>query len=152
MTNDRSPNTRSPLEEGRQLLARSREEELTASEEKRLEQLLDAYPKLRAEQKKLGETEELVAQAAPESFAPFFSSRVMSRIERRYGEEQAFAQNLAFYFRRLALAVLLLAAGLITYNTTTAPPSAKNSLVEQVTGIPSATLEDAYSLNLYDAP
>lgn len=147
MTNDHSP-----LEEGRHLLRRSREEELTSTEEKRLEQLLDTYPELRAEQKELGKTEDLVAQAAPESFAPFFSTRVMSRIERRREEEQAFAKNLAFVFRRLALAVLLVAGGLVTYNTTTAPPSAKDSFVERVTGIPSATLEDAYSLTLYDAP
>lgn len=144
-------NNRSSLETGRTLLMRSREEDLTPSEEKRLEQLLESYPELRAEKKELHETEKLVAQAAPESFAPFFSTRVMSRIERRYGD-QAFVENLAFFFRRLALAVLLLAAGLATYNTTTAPPTAKDSFVERVVGIPSATLEDAYSLNLYDAP
>lgn len=147
MTNDRSP-----LEEGRQLLARSREEKLSDAEEKRLKQLLETYPELRAEQKQLRETEKLVAQAAPGSFAPFFDTRVMSRVERRREEGRAFAESLVFFFRRLALVVLLLVAGVVTYNTTTAPPSAKDSFVERVTGIPSATLEDAYSLNLYDAP
>ena len=147
MTNDRSE-----LEEGRALLHRSREEDLTPTEEERLGRLLDTRPELRAEQKELAATEALVAEAAPESFAPFFSSRVMARLKRQREESQAFSEQLVFLFRRLALAVLLLAASLAAYNTATSPPWAEDSLVERVVGIPSPTLEDAYSLNLYDAP
>lgn len=147
MTNDRSE-----LDEGRALLRRSREEELTPSEEDRLGQLLATHPELRADREALAETEALVADAAPDSFAPFFSGRVMGRLEHRREEGRAFSEQLAFLFRRLALAVLLLAVGLATYNTATSPQWARDSLVERVVGIPSPTLEDAYSLNLYDAP
>lgn len=147
MTNDRSE-----LEEGRVLLHRSREEELTPAEEKRLGRLLAQHPELRAVQSELAETEALVAEAAPTSFAPFFSSRVMSRLERRREENRAFSEQLVFLFRRLAIAVLLVSASLAVYNTTTSPPWAKDSLVERVVGIPSPTLDEAYSLNLYDTP
>lgn len=145
MTNDRSK-----FEEGRALLHRSREEELSSAEEERLEQLLATHPELRAEQKELAATEARVSEAAAESFAPFFSSRVMGRLERR--RDRAFSEQLAFLFRRLALAVLLLSAGLATYNAATSPPSAQDSLFETVVGVPSATLDDAYSLHLYDTP
>lgn len=145
-------NEHSQLEEGRRLLRRSREEELSPLEEERLGRLLAHYPELRAEQSDLAETEARVAEAAPTSFAPFFSSRVMGRIERRREEGRAFPEQLAFLFRRLALVVLLISAGLAIYNVTTAPSWAEDSLVERVIGVPSPTLDEAYSLNLYDAP
>ena len=137
---------------GRRLLYRQMAgEELTPAEQRSLEARLERDPDLRAERKELRKVETLVDTARVDSFGTGFSSRVMSRIERIRARRGAFAAVLLRSFRRLSWAALVLIVLLGGYNALSA--GGQNETVgEALFGVPSATVEDAYTLTLYDTP
>jgi anti-sigma factor RsiW len=136
----------------RDLLRRALDGELAAEDEKRFAALLEKTPALRSEWERIQRLRALVQESRENSFGPFFSSRVMNRI--RSGEKrESFTQALAWIFRRVAVAAIILIVALTAYNISTHRALGNHlSPLEAALGLPPATVSTSISnLDLSDA-
>lgn len=110
----------------------------------------------RAEEEKMNAEEEqslthLIRENTEDSFGPYFSSRVMNRINSRTSED-AFTQALVWLFRRVAVTALVLIVALTAYNVSTQHSLGNNrSTLEKALALPPVTLEisiDSYTGDL----
>ena len=107
--------------------------------------------------KRAGEEEQclsrLIQENTEDSFKPFFSARVMNRINVTPAEDESFSRALAWVFRRVAVAAVVLIVALATYNI-----SSQHSLgngrspLEAALALPAVTIESSIdNYNLTDA-
>lgn len=134
------------------LFQRALDGELSMEEERRLAALLEESPSLRLEFERVRRLRALVEESREDSFKPFFSSRVMSRI-RAQAKEETFAHALAWLFRRVAVAAIVLIVALTAYNISQQHAAGNHrSALEAVLGLPPATVSTSIStLSLTDA-
>ncbi|HEX7071986.1 MAG TPA: hypothetical protein VF190_14325 [Rhodothermales bacterium] len=107
-------------------------------EEAALREQLEASKRLRA----------TISLGRADSFAPYFSDRVMRRLlpARAAARTEAFYESLRATFTRTAVAGLILAAALAAFNFATYGDSdVVSSVPEALFGLPSASLVDALS-------
>ncbi|MFH1011343.1 MAG: hypothetical protein V1784_08955 [bacterium] len=133
------------------LLRRALDGELTAEDEQRFATLLEKSPALRLEWERLRRLRALVKESREDSFGPFFSSRVMNRIHSSEAED-SFAQALAWLFRRVAVAAIVLIVALTAYNISSQQARGNHrSPLEAALGLPPVTVSMSISnLDLTD--
>ena len=134
------------------LLQRALDGELTSEEERRFAIFLEESPALRLEFERARQLRALIRESTEISFAPFFSSRVMSRIRSR-GTEDSFAQALAWLFRRVAITAIVLIVALTAYNVSSQHALGNHrSPLEAALGLPPVTVSMSIAnLNFTDA-
>jgi anti-sigma factor RsiW len=129
----------------RELLIRFRDGELTEEERDRVERRLREEPELAAKYERLRSTVEALRSAVPDSFGPFFATRVLSRMRaEKKGTSESLYEALRWTFVRVAIACLVLAVGLGVYSAIGAGYG--GTIVEAMLGLPEATLETALAL------
>jgi len=77
-------------EEMLNLLIRSFDENLSEVERTSLDKALAGSPELREEKKQLSDMRQMIGETAERKFKPFFSARVMRRIEESQSEQEDF--------------------------------------------------------------
>lgn len=126
-----------------ELLYRSFDAMLSKEEETLLSQALSSSAELREEKKIIEATRRVVSEEAERSFKPFFSARVMWRINTESLTQDDFFDSLVWIFRRIALAgglaVFLLFANSLL--------SERHLSLDSLMGMPQITLEDSYELD-----
>jgi len=104
------------------LLYRSFDDELDEKQKKQLEEALHKSDALRKERERILAQRQAIADSPQPAFKPFFTERVMGRIEslgeRKNGLE-TFYETLLAMFRRLALAGAAILLLLLIYNLRT---------------------------------
>ena len=88
------------------LLYRSLDDKITAQEQEMLANALEQSAELRCEQQQITAMRRLIAEKGGDRFEPFFSARVMQRVNaiRKSPERAAeLFESLAYVFRRVAL-------------------------------------------------
>ena len=84
----------------------------------------------------------LIRENTENSFDPFFSARVMSRIKSKVDTEDAFSRALVRIFRRVVLAAIILIVVLATYNISTQQELGNHrSPLEKALALPPVTVE-----------
>lgn len=129
--------------------------ELPSAEAEALRHALDASPELQQQWQTLQATQTLlqegVAMASEQALRPFFTDRLMRRLEattRRAVEEEMFSIWMTF-FRPIAIAGVVIILGLVFYNINVAQQyEAAASATETVLALPPVSLESAYELDL----
>lgn len=138
------------MNEDRILLLRYLEGDLPDEEHRAMQQRLAEDPSLRTQLNRLNTLGDALAVSAPDSFAPFFSERVMRRLApaAEHAPAEALYESMQRLFVRMALACLLIVAALGVYNLMTYEAlGVTATLAEAVFGLPSTDLMDAlYSL------
>lgn len=119
------------------LLIKSLDQDLGPDEQARLKAALAADADLRAEQAQLLQMRESLAAQAP-AFAPFFSTRVMARIERLREQPESILENLMPAFVRLSLPALGLILLMLAFILFSEP----QLNVETLAGLEAVELED----------
>ncbi|MFH1943550.1 MAG: hypothetical protein ABIL68_15715 [bacterium] len=103
----------------RELLYRSFDESLTFEEDRLLKEALRNSKVLQEENKRIAKMRRSVSDSAAQSFRPFFSRRVMRRIEESRVEGkngEAFFEALVAVFRPVAVGVAVVIVVLLSYN------------------------------------
>jgi anti-sigma-K factor RskA len=95
----------------------------------------------------------LIQENAEDSFKPFFSSRVMSRLNANSAAEESFTRALAWMFRRVAVAAVILIVALAAYNISSQRALGNSrSPVEEALALPAVTIESSIvNFSLTDA-
>lgn len=133
--------------EDSELLLKASLDELSPDESKRLEDLFARDPEAKGELERLRRIESLVAGAPQESFAPFFATRVMQRLDsERAGQTTSLADSLTRLFYRVAPAALVLAVALFAFGAVTRSDDSQ-SLLESALGLQAVTLDEAFSFD-----
>lgn len=125
------------------LLYRSLDQELTAAEQKKLEQALEAFSELRREQERLTTLRQILSEEPIATFKPFFAGRVMRRI-RQVNTNEDFAGSLFWAFRRVAIAGAIAIALLLANNVLIE----KDRTLDDMLNMPQWTLNEAVQLDL----
>ena len=103
----------------RDLLYRSFDDPLSDKEQKQLEEALAASSELGEEYERLVSLRRMISNNASASFAPWFTQRVMQRIntgDKSSSESEAFFSELSTMFRRVAFAAAIAAVMAVSYN------------------------------------
>ncbi len=104
------------------LLYRSFDDELNPEEKKQLDRALKESEELQKEKEQiLAQRQALAASSAP-PFRPFFTKRVMNRIEslgQKKNEFESFSETLLLMFRRFAIVGAVILLILLIYNLQT---------------------------------
>jgi anti-sigma factor RsiW len=140
------------MEDDRDLLVRFLEGDLPEAEARGLEERLRCEPALQARLGRLRTLRQTLAAGKPDSFAPYFSERVLRRIAPLTGqrEPESLYGALRWLFARAAVASLMAAGALGACNVIAYQRlGVTSSLLEALFGLPSASLADALS---YGAP
>lgn len=134
------------------LLQRALDGELTAEQKERLAALLDESPELGQELRSRERLWTLVKANREDSFGPFFATRVMARVSSGTADD-AFAQALAWVFRRVAVVAVLLIVALTVYNMSVQQSFGNHRTpLETVLALPPVTLEMSIAnINFSDA-
>ena len=95
----------------------------------------------------------LIKENTEDSFKPFFSARVMNRINASPVEEESFSRALAWIFRRVAVAAVVLIVALTAYNISSQHAQGNGrSTLEAALALPAVTIESSIAnYNLTDA-
>ncbi len=106
--------------------------------------------------KRAGEEEhlaQLIRENTEDSFKPFFSARVMNRINASPAAEESFTRALAWVFRRVAVAAVILIVALAAYNISSQHSLGNGrSTLEAALALPAVTIESSIAnYNLTDA-
>lgn len=132
----------------REMMLRLLREEVSSAEAERLLHAIEADAGLAAEYRRMQHIEILLGGAAADSFAPYFSDRVIKRLAAVASVPRAaFYDSMRWVFLRLATASLLVVIGLGAYNALESRDSdLAASTVEAVFGLPSADLDNLFYL------
>ena len=136
----------------RELLIRYADGTLEEHESKRVRERLENEPSLRAQLSRLEALRQTLGEGRSDSFAPYFSDRVMERLTPAVAEasEQSLYDSLRFVFARMAVACLLAAGALATYNFVDYHDTGvASSVPEALFGLPSASLMDALTYGTF---
>jgi len=104
------------------LLYRSFDSELNPDEKEKLDQALRGSEELRMEKDRILAQRRAIAGGAASSFSPFFTERVMSKIEsldQKKNGVESFYETLLFMFRRFAIIGAAIGLLLLIYNLQT---------------------------------
>ena len=106
--------------------------------------------------KRAGEEEHLtrlIQENTDTSFKPFFSARVMNRINASPAAEESFTRALAWIFRRVAVAAVIVIVALAVYNISSQHSQGNGrSTLEAALALPAVTIESSIdNYNLTDA-
>ena len=125
------------------LLHRSFDNKLSPNEEETLSKALASSEALRAEKARIEELRRLLQDNAVHSFQPFFSARVMRRIEDMQSAGTSFVDSMFWSFKFVAIAAALVIATLISQSLT-----GQNQLsLDAVLGMPQPSLEETWRLD-----
>lgn len=128
-----------------ELLIRFVDGELTGEERARVERRLREEPELAASCDRLRSTVDALRDAVPDSFGPFFATRVLASIRARENvSAESLYDALRWTFVRVAVACLVLAAGISVYSAIGGGYG--GTVVEAMLGLPEATLQTALAL------
>ena len=128
----------------RELLLRYLDGDFAAEKMAALRQRLESEPELRTQLEQLQSLREVVGSGRSDSFAPYFSRRVIDRIGRKHDPIAAMYVALRWSFARTAAAGLALAGFLATYNLVQYQSlGLVSSILEAVFGLPSTSFTDA---------
>jgi anti-sigma factor RsiW len=136
------------MDKDRDLLIQLLDGALPEAEAQAVRERLQHEPALRARLDRLRALRQTLEAARPESFAPYFSTRVMRRLAPARTEQKAESlyEALRWVFARAAVASLFAAGALGTYNVLSYQAlGVVSSVVEALFGLPSASLADALS-------
>ena len=134
------------MSDDREQLLRLLEDDLPETEARALRARLAAEPDLRARLDQVRALRQTLAAGRADSFAPYFSERVRRRLAPAPERGGALYESLRWGFARTALASLLVAGALGTFNALDYQSlGVAVSFVEAVFGLPSASLADALS-------
>ena len=124
------------------LIQKAAEGALTKREEELLKAHLKTFPELQKEIEDRRCLQELLTESIPDSFDPYFATRVMQRINSKITEKFDLTASLAYFFRRIAIASAVIIMAITSYNITTQWDNrAGRSLVELALNLAPATLE-----------
>ena len=129
-------------EEMLNLLIRSFDENLSEVERTSLDKALAGSPELRQEKKQLSDMRQMIGETAERKFKPFFSARVMRRIEESQSEQEDFFGSLVWAFRVFAMvgtAAILLFFALNS-------KLANDLSIDSILGLPQLSIEDTWQL------
>jgi hypothetical protein len=129
-------------EEMLNLLIRSFDENLSEVERTSLDKALAGSPELREEKKQLFEMRQMIGETAERKFKPFFSSRVMHRIEESQTEQENFFDSLVWAFRLFAMAG---AAAIVLFFALNSK-LANDLSIDSILGLPQLSIEDTWQL------
>ncbi len=119
------------------LLYRSFDEQLSAEEQRKLDEALAQSPGLRHEKQVLEIIRnKLHRQMGSQKFRPFFAERVMAEIRAR-SRQEPFWESLVAVFRPVAIAAAIAMVAIIGYNLT----QSKTISVTSALGEPEITME-----------
>lgn len=133
----------------RDLLLRHLEGSLPPDEARIVQDRLEAEPAFRLRLERLGSMADVLASARADSFAPYFSERVIRRLTAADNRDTSVItyESLRWGFARTALAGLVAAAALGGYNVLIYQGlGVMSSLVEAVFGLPSPSIVDALAI------
>jgi hypothetical protein len=123
-----------------ELLLRSQQETLPPQEAERLAKALAKNPELQTTAKNLAQLHDLKGEEAF-AFKPFFTGRVMHRIEQLAEQKPEFASALQFAFRRLALPAFAIMLGLVVITLV----SEQSLSLEAITGFSEISVDDLWT-------
>jgi hypothetical protein len=101
------------------LLYRSLDSDLKDKDQRKLDEALEKSEELRKEKERVLAQRQAVAASASQSFSPFFTDRVMSRIEglgQKKNGWEAFYEGFMAAFRKVAIVSAVVLVLLISYN------------------------------------
>ena len=129
-------------EEMQNLLIRSFDENLSEVERTSLDKALAGSPELREEKKQFSEMRQMIGETAERKFKPFFSARVMRRIEESQAEQEDFFGSLVWAFRVFAMVGTAAIVLFFALNSNLA-----NDLsIDSILGLPQLSIEDTWQL------
>jgi hypothetical protein len=126
------------------LLYRSFDSALTETEEEALNDALAESPKLREERNQILKTREIVRQNPAPAFKPFFLSRLNHKLQDKRRQREDFSRSLKWSFRLVGLVGSLTVVLLFAYNSI----NEQSISMDSILGIPQATLEDTWQLDI----
>lgn len=130
-------------------LLRYLEGALPEAEEAALRHRLEQDAELRRRLRHLETLATHLEASAPRSFAPYFSQRVLHRLQPAAAPGEALYDVLKVFFARTAFATASLAAVLATYNILDFQDlGVTSTLFEALFGLPSTSIMDALSYGL----
>ncbi|MCU0646280.1 MAG: hypothetical protein MUC94_18735 [bacterium] len=100
----------------RELLYRSFEDDLTPSEQQRLDRALAESEELRAEKHRIAAMRSMISESSDKTFHPFFAEKVLRQIREQSRPAESFFDSLIEVFRPVAIAVTILFIVLLSYN------------------------------------
>ena len=124
------------------LLIRSFDENLSEGERAKLNQALTESAKLRDEKKRLSEMRLLVSETAERKFKPFFSTRVLRRINESQTEQEDFFGSLVWAFRVFAMVGATAIVLFFALNS----KLATDLSIDSILGLPQLSIEDTWRL------
>lgn len=134
------------MSELKEQMLRYLEGTLPEKESQELERRLDSEPDLKAEFRQLQSLQGLLQTSRADSFAPYFSDRVMKKLQPQAKGQTAesFYDSLSWIFKRAAFACMIGAVALGTVNVLDYQGlGLASSVVEALFGLPSASITDA---------
>ncbi len=129
-------------EEMLNLLIRSFDENLSEVERTSLDKALAGSPELREEKKQLSDMRQMIGETAERKFKPFFSARVMRRIEESQSGQEDFFGSLVWAFRVFAMVG---AAAILLFFALNSK-LANDLSIDSILGLPQLSIEDTWQL------
>lgn len=124
------------------LLIRSFDENLSEVERTSLDKALAGSPELREEKKQLSQMRQMIGETAERKFKPFFSGRVMWRIEESQTEQEDFFGSLVWAFRVFAMVGTAAIVLFFALNS----KLATDLSIDSILGLPQLSIEDTWQL------
>lgn len=115
------------------------------AESERIEARLATDAELRADVAHVRRLQEALQARRADSFAPYFSDRVMRRLASAHSAAEPFYESLRWIFARASVAAATIAVAVGAYNVIQfGDLSITSSWIETAFGLPSASLMDAF--------
>ncbi len=124
------------------LLIRSFDENLSEVERTRLNKALAGSAELREEKKRFSEMRQTIDESAERKFKPFFSARVMRRIEESQSEQEDLFGSLVWAFRVFAMVGATAIVLFFALNS----KLAQDLSIDSILGLPQLSIEDTWQL------
>ena len=137
-----------------ELFDRWSQDQLSHDEQIELQKMFADAPSLEDAFMRRKQLFQMVAASKDDAFMPFFTDRVMKRLqpERISQYADSFTQSLLLIFRRVALTSILLAIGLAGYNGWNLQDVEDRSALEIAFGVPAVSLDAAFDDLEYTLP
>ena len=114
----------------------------TIEEQAELDKALAASPELQEEKKRLSEMRQMISESAERKFKPFFSARVMRRIEASQRQQEDFFGSLVWAFRFFAMVGAVAIVLFFALNS----KLAEELSIDSILGLPQLSIEDTWQL------
>lgn len=124
------------------LLLRSFDSDLSAKEQKQLDEALTQSEVLRLEKEQMTILRQTIGQGGTAKFKPFFAERVMHRIQAEEAPSlsEDFFSSLNSLFRPVAFATILLIVAMVSFNAVK-----KDVIISSALDSPDVSLEEVFN-------